>query len=376
MKLYEFQGKELFRRFGIRTPNGLLCKKDAVRFWGGPCVLKAQVLSGGRGKAGAVILCDGEAEQETALNVLFGMRLGGEPVNAVLAEERVEILREYYCSVTFDGEAGTPLLIVSASGGMDIEKAADEHPELILRLPFDSIAGPQDYHFARAAKFAGTSRTRDFSDILSKLYAVYRETHAALVEINPLAETEDGFVALDAKIELDDDAEPLNKALRLELREQQRGMGTDICASGDTITYVPLDGDIGLISDGAGTGMLTLDLLRDRGGKAANFCEMGGITSADVMYSAMRQVMDGNPGQNIRSLLIVLIGGFNRMDEMAEGIVRFVSDRDLKIPLIVRLCGTMEAEGKKIMESAGLPFYDDLEEAVDAAVKGIHGGKR
>jgi len=236
MKLYEFQGKELFRKFGIRTPKGIICKKDAIPSWSGPCVLKAQTLSGGRGKAGAVLLCDAEAERDNALKKLFAMTLKDEPVNAVLIEERVGILHEYYFSVAFDGEAGTPLLIVSASGGMDIEKVADEHPELILRLPFDSIAGPQEYHFQRAAKFAGVSRTRDFSALLSSLYTVYRETCASLVEVNPLVETADGFIALDAKVELDDDAEPLNKTLCLELQKQQReicGIDAKTGRSGD-----------------------------------------------------------------------------------------------------------------------------------------------
>ena len=368
MKLYEFQGKELFRKSGISVPRGMLCRKDTTPFWSGPSVFKAQALSGGRGKAGAVVLCNNETEQDKALKKLFGMTLQGEPVRSVLIEERVDILREYYFAAAFDGEAGAPLLIVSASGGMDIEKVADEHPELILRLPFDSVAGPQDYHFQQAAKFIGTSRLKELSSLFSKLYMVYRETMATLVEVNPLVETRDGFVAIDAKVELDDDAEPLRRelfdALRREQREINPGLGE---VKHDTITYVPLDGDIGLISDGAGTGMLALDLLNDRGGRAADFCEMGGITSPEVIYSAMRQVMEG---PKIRSLLIVLIGGFNRMDEMAEGIVRFVADHAVKIPLIVRLCGTMEKKGKEIMKNAGLPVYDDLEEAVDAAVKG------
>jgi succinyl-CoA synthetase beta subunit len=368
MKLYEFQGKELFHKFGIATPQSTLCDKETLPFWSGPCVLKAQVLSGGRGKAGGVVLCNDEVEQDRALKKLFGMTLKGEPVNAVLFEERVNVLREFYFSITFDGEAGTPLLIVSASGGVDIEVTADEHPERILRLPFDSLAGPQEYHFLKAARFAGTSRTRELAAMFSKLYKVYDETWATLVEVNPLAETPDGFVVLDAKVELDDDAEGLDKELRLKFQKYLNKLsGQKDGTNGDTITYVPLDGDIGMISDGAGTGMLTLDLLRDHGGKAANFCEMGGITSPEVIYSAMDQVM-ANPG--IRSLLIVLIGGFNRMDEMAEGITLFVSDRALDIPLVVRLCGTMEEEGKKIMRTAGLPVYDDLETAIADAVSG------
>lgn len=366
MKLYEFQGKELFRSFGIATPEGTLCRKGDVFFGSRPHVLKAQVLSGGRGKAGAVILCKSDPERDAALKKLFAMTLKGEPVNAVLAEECVEILHEYYLSITFDGEARTPLLLASAAGGMDIEQVADEHPEKILKLPFDSIAGPLDYHFRHVARFLGTSRPKELVEFLKKLYRAWRETNAVLMEVNPLIETPSGFVALDAKVDLDDDAEPLHRELFAKLRREQGTIDPDLGeAKHDTITYVPLDGDIGLISDGAGTGMLTLDLLKDHGGAAADFCEMGGLTSPEIMYSAMARVM-GNP--KLRSLLVVLIGGFNRMDEMAEGIVRYVREFAPKIPIVVRLCGTMEAEGNQIMRAANLPVCDDLEQAVHVAV--------
>ncbi|MDR1875028.1 MAG: hypothetical protein LBQ90_08485, partial [Synergistaceae bacterium] len=208
MKLYEFQGKELLRRFGVKIPEGMLCRRDDVLIWGSPNVLKAQVLSGGRGKAGAIVFCDSQAGEDAALEKLFGATLKGEPVSAVLAEERVEVLHEYYLSVAFDGEAGTPLIIASAAGGVEIEEVADERPDRILKLPFDSLLGPLDCHRARAAKFVGTSRPKEFADLLSRLARLYRETGAVLAEINPLAETPEGFVALDAKIELDDDAEP------------------------------------------------------------------------------------------------------------------------------------------------------------------------
>jgi succinyl-CoA synthetase beta subunit len=371
MKLYEFQGKTLFRKYGIATPDGLLCKKDDVMIWNAPAVIKAQVLSGGRGKAGAVTVLDGQngdAALSAALKKLFGMTVKGEPVNTVLIEERVPVQHERYVAITFDGEAGTPLIIVAPSGGMDIEETADKHPELILKLPFDSILGPLDHHLRRAAAFTGTSHPKEFSELLLKLYKLYCETNASLVEINPLAETSENlkgsrFVALDAKIELDDDAEPAESVLSI----------VTWSGNSDTITYVPLDGDIGLISDGAGTGMLTLDLLHDRGGRAADFCEMGGTTSPEVIYSAMDRVMSKS---GLRSLLIVLIGGFNRMDEMAEGIVRFVSERAPKIPIIVRLCGTMEKEGEKIMKDANLPVYDDLEAAVAAAVASTPIGRK
>jgi succinyl-CoA synthetase beta subunit len=367
MKLYEFQGKDLFRRYGIPVPDGLVCGRNDIAIRETPCVVKAQVLSGRRGKAGGVIPCSSQKEMDAALEKLFGTTLGGEPVNAALVEDRAEVLREYYLSVTFDGEAGTPLVIASPLGGVDVEEAAADSPEKILKLPFDSLAGPQDYHLGRAAAFTGTERTKEFKTLLAGLCRLCREKHALLAEINPLAETPGGLLALDAKVDLDDDAEPLDREFRKILRRQRAAIAGDDETRDGTITYVPLDGDIGLISDGAGTGMLTLDMIRDHGEKAADFCEMGGLTNPEVMYSAMETVAR-NPG--LRSLLIVLIGGFNRMDEMALGITRWVRDRSPKIPVVVRLCGTMEAEGKEIMREAGLPVFDSLPQAVGAAVLG------
>ena len=178
-------------------------------------------------------------------------------------------------------------------------------------------------------------------------------------------------MALDAKIEIDDDAKPRLKEL-FERTFRSRPHRKGQMRSG-TITYVPLDGNVGLISDGAGTGMLTLDLIRDFGGSAADFCEMGGLTSPEVMYSAMDQVFSDR--KDIKSLLVVLIGGFNRMDEMAEGITAYLRDHSVSIPLVVRMCGTMEEEGKTIMKEAGLPVYDDLRTAVADAVRFAAGGE-
>jgi succinyl-CoA synthetase beta subunit len=183
--------------------------------------------------------------------------------------------------------------------------------------------------------------------------------------------TASGLVALDGKVSLDDKAGFRQSELFTELMNEQQSLPgiapTSSQANGDTITYVPLTGTVGLISDGAGTGMLTLDLIKDAGGEAANFCEMGGLTSPEVMYKAMETVLQD---PKVKSLLVVLIGGFNRMDEMAEGIIRYQEEQGLDMPIIVRMCGTMEEEGKAMMAKANLPTYDDLLLAVDAAVKG------
>ena len=368
MKLYEFQGKALFKEAGIPVPGGVLVTAGDRSGVFAPSVVKAQVLSGGRGKAGGVALVSAMEEARRAADSILAMELKGEPVKALLVEEKVNIVREFYLAVTFDGEAGTPLFMASAEGGMDIEAVAERTPEKILKLPVDSLWGVTDYKIRAMADFLGIEDKKAFADLVRKLWKLFREKDAVLVEINPLVLTDSGLVALDSKIEIDDNARPRQKALFDEkLGEQAAITGAVPEEDAGTITYVPLDGDVGLISDGAGTGMLTLDLIRDMGGRAADFCEMGGLTSPEVMYSAMERVFSDKP--RIKSLLVVLIGGFNRMDEMAEGITSYVRDHNVTIPLVVRLCGTMEEEGRAIMKEAGLPVYDDLLTAVAEAVR-------
>ncbi len=376
MKLYEFQGKELFARCGIPVPKRRLVRSfEDLETLDAPLVLKSQVLSGGRGKAGGVVVCDDNASLVQEGKRLIGSSLKGERVLALLAEEKVDILQEYYLSFVIDGELKKPLIIASAAGGMEIEKVAEEEPEKILKLSFDPLAGPSDYHFRRIADFLSLrNELKDLRKVLRAMYALFNQYDASLIEINPLVKTSAGLIALDSKINLDDDAEFRQKEIFQEFQEQQNVIQQNNAKAKDegTITYVPLDGNIGMISDGAGTGMLSLDLIRDFGGEAADFCEMGGLTSPDVMYQAMETVFN-RATKELKSLLVILIGGFNRMDEMAEGIIRYKNDHGLSVPLFVRLCGTMETEGKKMMIDSGLPVFDDLEEAVEKAVMAAEG---
>jgi succinyl-CoA synthetase beta subunit len=376
MKLYEFQGKELFARCGIPVPKRRLVRSfEDLEPLDAPLVLKSQVLSGGRGKAGGVVVCDDNASLVQEGKRLIGSSLKGERVLALLAEEKVDILQEYYLSFVIDGELKKPLIIASAAGGMEIEKVAEEEPEKILKLSFDPLAGPSDYHFRRIADFLSLrNELKDLRKVLRAMCALFNQYDASLIEINPLVKTPAGLIALDSKINLDDDAEFRQKEIFQEFQDQQNVIQQNNAKEKDegTITYVPLDGNIGMISDGAGTGMLSLDLIRDFGGEAADFCEMGGLTSPDVMYQAMETVFN-RATKELKSLLVILIGGFNRMDEMAEGIIRYKNDHGLSVPLFVRLCGTMETEGKKMMIDSGLPVFDDLEEAVEKAVMAAEG---
>lgn len=378
MKLFEFQAKRIFTQYGLPVPQSdLLLSSQDVPKLPFPLVLKTQVLTGGRGKAGGIKICSEKTELRALLTQLFDMKIKDEPVRAVLAEEKAEIAQEYYLSIVLQGGTARPLLIASPAGGMDIEQVAAQTPEKIIRIPIDPLIGPQDYQIRYLAKHLGYQSKGELKDFISKLYQAFSELDATLVEINPLASTDAGLLALDGKVTLDDKADFRQGELLKELLEEQQALpgadSTPALGSEDTITYVPLTGTVGLISDGAGTGMLTLDLIKDAGGEAANFCEMGGLTSPEVMYKAMETVLTD---PNVKSLLVVLIGGFNRMDEMAEGIVNYQQAHGLEIPVIVRMCGTMEEEGKKIMAQAGIPAYDDLLAAIEAAVQGAEGDSK
>lgn len=332
---------------------------------------KAQILAGGRGKAGGIKACKNTLELEEALVQLTASSLKGERVAAVLVEEQVEILQELYLSLTFDSVKGVPVLVASAAGGIEIEKVAEETPHKILKIFFHPLVGIKEYQIRYAAKELGCADASALKQVVENLYRVFKECQASLVEINPLAITPAGFVALDAKVILDPKGAGKNPDLFQRIQSQQSHLQeTSLDEDDDTLTYVPLEGSIAVISDGAGTGMLTLDLLKDAGGEAANFCEMGGITNPDIMFKAMEKVL-GKPG--VKSLLIVLIGGFNRMDEMAEGIVRFKEKRGLPVPIAVRMCGTLEEVGKEIMAAAGIPTFDHLHEAV-AKIMALTGG--
>lgn len=370
MKLYEFQGKRIFKENGIPIQKGnLLTSVEQINKVPPPAVLKAQILSGGRGKAGGIRIWDGSLEISELICDMFTKKIKGEAVAAVLVLEKVEIIREIYLSITFECEKATPVLIISSEGGVEIEEITKKDPEKILTILLDPFIGPTEYQIRYIAKAIIYKNYQELKNIIDALYKIFKNYDATLVEVNPLVVTPKGMIALDSKIDLDEKSYYRHKQLYDSLLKEQRalqGINKDFKKYElDTISYIPLSGTIGLISDGAGTGMLTLDLIKDAGGKAANFCEMGGITNPEVIYKAMEVVL-AKPG--IESLLVVLIGGFNRMDEMAAGIIKYRKEHDLKVPIFIRMCGTFEEVGKRMMDEAGIPTYDDLLEAVNEAV--------
>ncbi len=373
MRLLEFQGKELLSAYGIKILKGLLIEKadDALNL-PFPCVLKAQVPVGGRGKAGAIASVDGPEQAVTAARRILAATVKGWPVSALLAEQLAPAGREIYLSLLVDGRSGDPVILASAKGGMDIEETARQDPDAVLRRPIDPFLGVRDYDVRAIARHIGTN-AKKLSPVLQSLWVLFRSADASLVEINPLLETDTEFLALDAKIILDnpagfrhgEDFKRLSaEAARLDTRPRT---ASERLAEAGGITYVPLQGDVGLIADGAGTGMLTLDLIHSEGGSAANFCEMGGLSNAPTMCETLRMVLADD---RLRVVVVSLIGGMTRMDDMAQGVLDYLKTPGVRqIPLVVRMCGTKADVGIPMLREAGVAVFEDLVSAVREAVK-------
>jgi len=376
MKLYEFQGKEIFKKYGIPIQSGFLIRRsDEVKNLTPPLVLKSQVLVGGRGKAGGIKIWDGKTTASQILDELFSLKIKGEKVRAVLALEKVDILREIYISITFNRGKSTPVIIVGTSGGMDIEKSAQSDKDNIYFIEIDPFIGILDYQIRSIAKKVQVKDTTGFRKIIKAMYQIYKDYDASLIEINPLAVTPLGLIAIDSKVDLDDHASFRHQVLFQKLEEEKKSLkgkedSIDPESTDDTITFVPLSGDIGVISDGAGTGLLALDLISDFGGRVASFCELGGITNSEIMLKALRLVKNQS---SLKSILVVLIGGFNRMDDMAEGIIQFKKELKDDIPIFIRMCGTKEDVGKQLMKDENIQVYNSLIDAAEAAVKEARG---
>jgi len=377
MRLLEFQAKRILKDRGIPVPKGvLLSSPEDLKQVTLPAVLKAQVPVGGRGKAGAIRRVNQPKEAQTAIQELFASTVKGYPVAALLAEEPVEIKREVYIAYLIDKQVNLPLLMASAAGGVDIEEVARSSPSKIIKKHVDPILGVQDFMIRSLAKALKIDDTRSLWNLIQAMVTLFHEVDASLVEINPLAITSGGMVALDAKLILDDKAAYRHKELFETLQSEQKRLDRrkktlpEELAEGTGVTYVPLDGDIGIIADGAGTGMLTLDLIHEFGGRAANFCEMGGLSNAGTMEKAIEVIL-ANP--RVRVLLIGLIGGMTRMDEMAEGIVQYTQKTKRDFPMAIRMVGTKADVGKAKLQEVGIEPFEDLSAAVEAAVERAKG---
>lgn len=378
MRLLEFQAKRLFSEHGIPIPKNVLIESPTdLESLPYPVVLKAQVPVGGRGKAGAIKPVTDANEAAVVLDELLNTRIRGNPVRAVLAEEKVEVQKELYLALLIDKLARLPLIIASDAGGIDIEQVDRESPEQIVKKYIDPSIGLSDHTVRYLAKRIGVEEhLRDFAKLAYSLFDIFQSYDGTLIEINPLAVTANGLLALDAKIVLDDKAAYRHGDLFGRLKDEQTQSGKDgrsraeQLAEEKGITYVSLDGNVGMISDGAGTGMLTLDLIQDAGGRAANFCELGGFGGKESMQQALEVVLV-NP--RVKVLLISLIGGLTRMDEVADGIVAYLKGHEVSIPLVVRMCGTQEEAGRARLQTVGIEALDDLPTAIRTAVDTVKG---
>ncbi|HEX2239723.1 MAG TPA: ADP-forming succinate--CoA ligase subunit beta [Actinomycetota bacterium] len=382
MDLFEYQGKELLRRFEVPVPEGRVAKTpdevaEAAHGLGGRVVVKAQVLVGGRGKAGGIKLAESaDAARATAQDIL-GMEIfspqdptRGHKVNRVLVERAGDIKAEYYLSFALDRSARKFVGIMSAKGGVDIEEVAATEPSAISKVHIDPLLGISDFH-ARALVFGASldeEARKEAIALIPRLYRAFVELDASLIEVNPLVLTGEGRVmALDAKVSLDDSAafrHPNFDELKAahEIPEQER------LAKEKGLNFIKLDGDIGIIGNGAGLVMSTLDVVKAAGGDPANFLDVGGGAGAELLSSALEVIMS-NP--EVRSVFINIFGGITRCDLVAEGIIDALGRLDVKVPIVVRLDGTNAEQGRKMLADAPHPKLVTADTMLGAAAKAV-----
>jgi succinyl-CoA synthetase beta subunit len=357
MDLFEHMGKDLFRAQGIPTPGGRVCRSgdeaaDAAASFGGGAVVKVQVQVGGRGKGGGVVLVDTPEAAASEATRLLRDGFQGRTVDRVLVEERLPIAAEFYTSVLLDRSSGAYLAMMTAEGGVEIETLAHERPEAIRRVEVDPMLGPRAYHVRRLVGTLPVAARDGAADILGKLFELLRERDATLVEVNPLVLLEDGrVVALDAKVTIDDNAlvrQPDLAALAgefpidpVEKRAKDAGL-----------QYVKLDGDVGIIGNGAGLVMSTLDVVARAGAKAANFLDIGGGASADTMATSLEVILS-DPA--VRCVFVNIFGGITRCDVGANGFLEALGRIDATVPIVLRLDGTNAEEGRRIITDAKHP---------------------
>ena len=374
MKLYEYQAKSLFKAYGIPTEKhelvsspekvGQLFKSKSLD----KAVLKAQVLAGGRGKAGGVQLVNNQGEAEQVAKKILNMTIKGLPVDSLLVSEVIAISQEYYIGFTIDRNTKSVLLILSKSGGMDIEEVAKETPEKVLRIPIDPFIGVLDFK----AKTYAYNLSSDFkvvnqiAVIIQRLYKLFLEKDASLAEINPLVLTGQGVVlAIDGKVSIDDNAKfrqpdvvswyQPSKAEILEAVAKEKGF-----------SYVQLDGSIGCMVNGAGLAMTTMDMIKLNGGTPANFLDIGGSSNPEKVVHAMNLLLSD---ENVKTVLINIFGGITRCDDVAKGLLEAFESIHISIPIIVRLTGTNEKKGREMLQGSKLIVAESMDEATELAVQ-------
>jgi len=375
MKIHEYQAKEIFKEFGIKTPRGRVATTPAeaeavATEVGGPVAVKAQVHVGGRGKAGGIKVAQSPAEAREAAAQILGMDIKGLTVEKVLVEEASRIAKEYYLGFVADRAAKAVTLMASSEGGVEIEEVARTKPDAIVKVTLDPCLGLHGFQaFAVGKKLTGdVKKARVVAGVLSNIYKAFVAYDCSLAEINPFVETADGdFVALDATINIDDNALYRHAALA-EGRDDLAA--TELRAKAADLSYVPMTGNVACVVNGAGLAMTTMDLIKLYGGEPANFLDVGGSSSPEKILTAMDIIMS-SPG--VKAVLVNIFGGITRCDDVATGLVRALAKRPLDVPLVVRLTGTNEEEAKEILKKAGIEAGSDMDAAVKAAVAAARG---
>lgn len=379
MKLFEYEAKEIMKSYGLPIPQGFIAKSvdEALAIAekiGLPVMLKAQVLVGGRGKAGGIKSASTLDEVASISKQLFSLKIKDESVESILIEKKLSIVKELFIAITIDRSERLPIMLASSMGGMDIEEIAKMHPELIVKLHIDPRIGILPFQARKVAQKIGLKERQiiTFSDIAVKMYKIYEELDAELVESNPLAITNTGdLIIADARLNIIDDALFRHKEFQeLALKRMPESTELERLAKSKGVRLVDLGGDIGVIGNGAGLTMATIDMLTYYGEKAACFLDIGGGASAEEFAKALTPLIEY---PRVKAILINILGGITRCDEVAKGIKKVYEELRFTKPLTVRLSGTNEEEGQRILKEMGINAFTSLDDAVKNVIKQVRG---
>jgi len=385
MKIHEYQGKEIFKKYNIATPNGIpaFSVEEALEAYNSLesdiVAVKAQIHAGGRGKGGGVKIAKNKDEAEKHIKNIFGMNLithqtgeEGKKVERLYLEGGIDIKSEFYTAITLDRSKEMDVFMVSTEGGVEIEKVASETPEKIIKIWIDPLVGIKSFQIRKLAKGLGLNGNafKEACFTFSKMYECYQKTDASILEINPLVITkEDKVIALDSKFNFDSNALFRQKEI-LEMRDFTEEDKMEIEASNFNLNYIKLDGNVGCMVNGAGLAMATMDIIKLAGGEPANFLDVGGTASAETVKNGFRIIL---ADENVKSILINIFGGIVRCDRVARGVVQAVEELGLNVPVIVRLNGTNAEEAKEILLNSDVSVIaaSGMKDAAEKAVKAI-----
>ena len=385
MKIHEFQGKQVLKKYGVAVPEGGVATtveqaEKIAKSLGGKVVVKAQIHAGGRGKGGGVEVVEGGEEAKKAAERILGMQLvthqttsEGQQVKQLLVEKAFEIEREFYLGITLDRTIGKNVVMASSEGGVEIEEVAAKNPEKILRETVDPNVGLRSFQAIRLSLGLGLEgpQARDAAQLILRLYEAYSGADCSIAEINPLVTTKDGTVlALDAKINFDDNALYRQKEF-MEMRDLDEEDALEVEASKFGLNYIKLDGNIGCMVNGAGLAMATMDIIKLTGGEPANFLDVGGGASAETVENGFRILLSDS---NVKAILVNIFGGIVRCDRVAEGVIQARKNIDVNVPIVVRLAGTNADVAAKMLEESDMDFIvgDGLENAAEKVVTAIN----